>query len=83
MTAFYTPADLAEMLVAKEENVLRWRREHAWPSLKVGRYIRFTQEHVDQILAELEVKPAVEEAPVAEVVVTGQTARSARARRSA
>lgn len=83
MTAVYTPADLADELKVTEANVLRWRRERSWPSLKVGRHIRFTQEHVDQILAELEVKPAVDEAPVAEVVITGQTARSARARRSA
>lgn len=81
MSAYLTPADLAEMFGATEETILRWRREHSWPSIKIGRSIRFSPEHVEQILATHEAKPALAE-PV-EVEASGQTARSARASRSA
>lgn len=48
---FYTPADLAEKLKVYDkdgtpnvENILRWRREQSWPSVKFGKQVRFTQE---------------------------------------
>lgn len=81
MSAYRTPADLAELLGTTVPNILQWRREHSWPSLKIGRAIRFSPDHVEQILAKHEAKP-LEAAPVTEVVVTGQTARSAKARRA-
>lgn len=73
----YTPAALAALLNVPEENVLRWRRQHSWPSFKVGRKIRFTQEHVDKILAQHEAQPAPV-APVTDIVIEGQTERSKR-----
>lgn len=72
----YTPSDLAEMLHTTEANVLHWRRQHGWPSLKVGKTIRFTAEHVEQILAKHSIKPN-RVAPTTSVIA-GQTKRSAR-----
>jgi uncharacterized protein YjcR len=77
MTDTYTPADVAEMLHTTEANVLQWRRQHGWPSLKVGKTIRFTHEHVEQILAKHTVKPAKKSAPTTSIIA-GQTKRSAR-----
>lgn len=72
-----TPAQLAERLGSSEEQVLRWRRQYGWPSLKIGKQIRFTQEHVEQIIAKHSAKPkSVEDS--AAVVIDGQTKRSAR-----
>lgn len=76
MTDTYTPADVAEMLHTSEANVLQWRRQHSWPSVKVGKTIRFTQEQVEQILAKHTVKPA--RAVPTTSVIAGQTKRSAR-----
>lgn len=72
-----TPAELAEILKATEEQVLRWRRDHRWPSFKVGKTIRFTPEQVEQIIAshsETPERPAVD----LDSVLEGQTKRSAR-----
>lgn len=71
-----TPADLAELFGEDEATILRWRLQYAWPSIKVGRKIRFTQEHVDQILAKHEAKHETTTAP--EVAIAGQTERSRR-----
>ena len=76
-----TPADLAEELRVSEANVLRWRREKGWPSLKVGNKIRFTPEHVAEIKAALEVRAEVRAEPETPVI-SGQTARSASSRRA-
>lgn len=80
MTDTYTPADVAEMLHTSEANVLQWRRQYGWPSFKAGKTIRFTQEHVEQILAKHTVKPTKAEAgpEAGPVVIAGQTKRSAR-----
>lgn len=80
MSAVLTPGDLAELLHVPEAKVLEWRRVYNWPSLKVGRKIRFTAEQVEQILAAHSGKPR---ADVTAVVVDGQTARSAGRKRSA
>lgn len=72
----YTPAELAEMLHTTKANVLQWRRQHGWPSVQVGKTIRFTPEHVEQILAKHSVKPVKKVA--AAPVIAGQTKRSAR-----
>lgn len=72
----YTPATLAELLATDEPTILRWRRQYEWPSIKVGNRIRFTAEHVEQIIARHEAKhePATD---VAGVLINGQTSRSA------
>lgn len=77
MTDTFTPADVADMLHTTEANVLQWRRQHGWPSVKVGKTIRFTQEHVEQILAKHTVTPA-KAAAGAPVAIPGQTKRSQR-----
>lgn len=78
---FATPDDLAAMLSVPRADILRWRIQYGWPSLKVGRNIRFTPEHVAQILERLDATP--ERTVTSQVAVAGQTARSQRARRSA
>lgn len=83
----YTPAELAEMFGRKERTILDWRRERGWPSVTVGRTIRFTAAQVELILAEsTEVTtgtgsgPDPEQAPA----IAGQSkASAARSRRSA
>ena len=75
----HTPADLAEWLGVTEAKVLEWRRAKRWPSIKVGKTIRFTPEQFEQIIAQHTVTPPP---PSAAVVIAGQTARSAN-RRSA
>jgi len=73
----YTPAALAELLDTTEANVLQWRRQYGWPSFKVGKTIRFTQEHVEQIVAKHSAAPVkADQSPA--VVIGGQTKRSAR-----
>lgn len=47
----YTPAELAEFFGISERQLLDWRRANAWPSVRVGRTIRFTQAQVEAILA--------------------------------
>lgn len=74
--SLHTPAELAEMLNVTEAVVLQWRREHAWPSIKVGKTIRFSDEHVEQILAKHTVAPKVPAEAVSGI--PGQTKRSAR-----
>lgn len=76
MNGTSTPADLAELLNTSEANVLQWRRQYGWPSLKMGKTIRFTADHVEQILAKHANRPqkAETEAPVK---LAGQTKRSA------
>lgn len=77
MTVTHSPASLAELLGADEAQVLRWRRQYGWPSLKIGKQIRFTQEHVEQIIAKHSAAPKRVEDSAA-VVLDGQTKRSAR-----
>lgn len=48
---FYSPAELAELFGVTERTVMEWRRENGWPSVRVGRTIRFTQRQVDEIVA--------------------------------
>lgn len=73
--SFKTPADLAEMFAVDVRQILEWRRAKSWPSFQVGKTIRFTDEHVEQIVAMQSQRSKA--APV-----KGQTARSSR-RRSA
>lgn len=78
----YSPVELAEILGVSEVKVMEWRRTYGWPSIKVGRTVRFTQEQVEQILASHSVKKS-ETPEIVPVIASGQTARSANRRRSA
>lgn len=78
MSPALTPAELGDKLGdISEEQVLAWRRQYGWPSIKIGKTIRFTTEHVEQIIARHTSTPKrVEDSPA--VVIDGQTKRSAR-----
>jgi excisionase family DNA binding protein len=71
----YTPADLAELFGISERQLMDWRRQHAWPSVRVGRTIRFTQSQVDEILARHSAAPAT--AAPDPVTIPGQSKGSA------
>lgn len=72
-----TPAQLAEILDVTTDQVLTWRRQYGWPSIKIGKTIRFTEAQVEQIIASHSVTPKRPEDSAA-VVLDGQTSRSAR-----
>jgi hypothetical protein len=56
--------------------VLEWRRVYGWPSVKIGRTIRFTEEQVDEILARhTQAQAAGDDLP--DVAIEGQTKLSA------
>lgn len=58
-------------------------KQGRFPSLKIGRSTRFTDEHVKAIAAELERKPQPQEKPApADVAVFGATARSQKLHRN-
>lgn len=76
MSEYTTPAELAEKLGVTEAKVLEWRRQHAWPSLKIGKTIRFTAEQVEQIIARHTSTPKHTTAATP-ILIDGQTKRSA------
>lgn len=73
-------ADLGEVLGATEQKVGEWRRAYGWPHVKVGRQVRYTDAHVEQIIAAHSKQGESEPTPA--VGIPGQTARAGR-RRSA
>lgn len=79
-TRLLTPGDVGARLGLDAQTILRMRREYGWPSVKLGRRVRFTEEHVAAIIASHTSKPEPDEKPVA--LVPGQTARSAARRRA-
>jgi hypothetical protein len=74
MSNLLTLTDLAVKLSADEETVVKWQRRYHWPHVKIGRALRWTPEQADEIVRRHAVT-APESKPV---VVSGQTARSAR-----
>lgn len=72
----YTPAELAKMFAVTERQLMDWRRANNWPSVRVGRTIRFTQTQVDDILARHSETPAKAETEPA-VAIAGQSRASA------
>lgn len=67
-----TADDLAVIFKVSRRRVMEWQHKHNWPSVRVGRTIRWTAEQVEQIKARHSVTPAgVKPAD-------GRTARSAR-----
>lgn len=81
-TDLYSPDDLAEKFGVSTRRILEWRLAHGWPCVKVGKRIRFTEQHVEQIIAMQSIR-ASKPKPSAPVALPGQTARSAAKRRSA
>lgn len=81
----YSVAEVAEMFGSESDWWIREGvRQCRFPSLRVGRTNRFTDEHVAAIAAAIE-KPAVvkkESGPKADVSVFGATARSAKHHRN-
>lgn len=46
-----TADDLAVIFKVKRRRVMEWQAKHGWPHVRVGRTIRWTPEHVEQIKA--------------------------------
>lgn len=63
-TVHHLPEQVAERYGVTVDNVKRNVRLKRWPHLRVGKYIRFTDEHLRQIDALLEV-PVSQEAKAA------------------
>lgn len=72
MTDFLTEADLALRLSVPEATVTAWRQRYAWPHVKIGRQVRFSEADVRAIEAMHHVAP---ERPAG---LPGQTQLSAR-----
>ena len=77
----HTVADLAALLGKSEDWVARKVQRREFPHLRVGQSIRFTDAHVDQILASLE-QPVVipEQAPPSGLSARSRTYRRRRLR---
>jgi uncharacterized protein YjcR len=71
MTEFLTDADLGDMFGVHESKVAEWRRRYAWPHVKVGREVRYTDADVRAIAAKHHVEGSKAAA------LPGQTALSA------
>jgi len=70
-----TDAELAEAMKIPVEHLHRLRKRYHWPCVRLGRWeYRFTDEQVEQIIAQ----HTEENRPDAKPVLTGQTAASAR-----
>ena len=77
MSKSLTPEQLGDVLQVSGTQVLEWRRQYKWPSLKIGKTIRFTPEHVATIVARHTLAPKRDEDSPG-VVLDGQTSRSAK-----
>lgn len=71
----YTPAELAELFGISERQLLDWRRMNNWPSVRIGRTIRFTQTQLDEILRRHSETPKAAAAP--DTAIAGQSKASA------
>lgn len=87
-TTLIDDAGLAEVIggdTATAEQVAIWRRAYNWPCVKFGRQVRYTEEHVQEILRMQEHRTGPTPKAIAAKktgVIPGQTARSARKRAS-
>ena len=71
-------ADLADLLNLPLSTTIELRKREQWPHMRFGRKVRFTDEQVDQILAQHASVDAAKAPPI----FAGQTPRSARRRAS-
>lgn len=51
-----TLQDVADRMQVPVSTVMEWRKKYSWPTTKVGRTLRFTQEQWQQIQASHEVR---------------------------
>jgi hypothetical protein len=73
-----TPAELGEQLGLDEAAVLKLRKRHHWPHVRLTRWdIRFTEAQAEQIVAQHTVTGSTP-TPAATSKIAGQTSRSAR-----
>lgn len=79
----YTPADLAELFGVTERWIHEWRRTNGWPSVRVGRTIRFTQAQVDEILERHSQAPETPESDPVTLIPGQSKASAARQQRAA
>lgn len=76
-----TESDLAERMGGgiTPEQVATWRLAYGWPSVKVGRQHRFTEEHVAEIVRMQESRGVRKTGKVTvPTSIPGQTQRSSR-----
>lgn len=75
-----TDTDLAKAFGETEKLIGEWRRTYGWPHIKVGKAIRYTPQHVEQIIAShshgQRSKPKKGAGP--RVQIPGQTDRAGR-----
>lgn len=72
--ALKSHANLAELLNMPLTTVVDLRKREGWPHVRIGRAVRFTDEHIAQIIA----THTVSDAPAAQsATFGGQTRRSA------
>lgn len=79
-----TPSELGQVLGGiPERQVLALRRRHGWPCVQLSRkFIRFTDEHVEQIIAKHSQSGVASGVSMTTPVASsGQTKRSASRRR--
>lgn len=69
--SFLTEQDLADRLGVPESTVTEWRRRYAWPHMKIGKRVRYSEADVKAIELQHHVKPE------RTTGLPGQTARSA------
>ena len=72
MSDLLTADDLAAIFKTTRRRVMEWQNIHSWPSVRVGRTLRWTPEQVEQIKAKHTITPAGVKP------VDGRTAKSAR-----
>jgi N-acyl-L-homoserine lactone synthetase len=58
-----TPADLADIFNVTERVVMRAVHRDGWPHEKIGRAVRFSDEHIEAIRQLVEVRPPEPTAP--------------------
>lgn len=51
-----TLEDIAERMRVPVSTVMEWRKKYGWPTTKVGRTLRFTEDQWQQIQASHEVR---------------------------
>lgn len=70
-----TPEELAEAWSVTVEEVHRLRKQYGWPHVQINRRtVRFTEVHVDHIIASLAKEDTTK--PAARPTFVGQTRRS-------
>lgn len=78
-----TDTDLATQFGITTEKLHELRRQHSWPHVRLGRFdFRFTDQQVEQIVAEMSVVPSKNGGGVATAPPAGLTKRSASRRRA-